>query len=116
MGQLQPRDLPFFNLIVLANCVHEHDPVYSLLKRQCFWYSGSIYHIISASYDCESSTPFDINGEFDDILIPLNDYLLDLEGRWMRLKVGRLSSMVLEIIRPKFTESLKRERAEVSLF
>lgn len=94
--------------------MHEHDPVYSLLKRQCFWYSGSIYHIVSEYYDCESSTSFDINEELDDIRIPLNDYLPDLAGRWMGLKVGGLSSTVLEIIGPKFTESLERERAEVS--
>jgi hypothetical protein len=41
--QMTPCRLSFFDFIVLANTVHEHAPMYSLFRRQCYWFANSIF-------------------------------------------------------------------------
>ena len=40
--QIRPQSLSLFELAVLANAVHNHDPLYSTLKSQCYWYTLTV--------------------------------------------------------------------------
>ena len=56
--QLEPRNLSFFHFIVLANIVHNHEPLYSLLKRRCYSFANTIYLVIENSYKCKIANDF----------------------------------------------------------
>ena len=112
MRQLQPHGLSLFHLIILANTVHDHDPMYSLLKRQCYWFANTIYHVVACSYNCTIVQAGE-NIETEQIRIPPNMYLLDLAERWRGVKVSRVSETILELMKQKFKERLDKESAEV---
>jgi hypothetical protein len=112
--QLQPHGLTLFHLIILANLVHNHDPLYSLLKRQCYWFANTIFYVILNSLPCTNV----INGGdpsnemIEDARIPPNDYLPDLAGRWMGFRVMSTSKQLIELmsakLEPKHAEELTR--------
>jgi hypothetical protein len=51
--QLMPHGLTLYELIRLAKVVHDEDPVYSLLSRQCYWYANTIVEVVKKEFDCE---------------------------------------------------------------
>src|ERR1700678_13237 len=44
------HSLSLFNLAVLANAVHIHAPLYSILGNHCFWFSNIICNILEQEY------------------------------------------------------------------
>jgi hypothetical protein len=113
--QLQPHGLTLFRLIVLANTVHNHDPLYSLLKCQCYWFANTIYHVISNTYSC---TDIITGGEprnemIEEVRIPPNDYLPDLAGRWMDVRVSNVSNTLIRLVEEKFESDYDEELAKV---
>jgi hypothetical protein len=109
--QLVPHDLSLFNLVVLANVVHEHHPVYSLLRRQCYWYANTIFEVISLSNACTILGAPTL--EFDDVRIPPRLYLPDLAGRWMGLRISIVSAKIVELMKGKFEDRSARELTTV---
>ena len=92
--QLQPHTLSLFHLIIFINTVHDYDPMYSLLKRQCYWFENTIYHVVAHSYNCIIVQARE-NLETKQICIPPNKYLLDLAEWWRGVKVSRVSKTIL---------------------
>jgi len=37
--------------------LHNYDPLYLLLKRQCYWFANTIYYVISNTYSCTTIPP-----------------------------------------------------------
>ena len=101
--------------MILANVVHDHSPLYSLLKCQCYWYSNTIFSVIANSYACEGvSVPEGY--EMDDLTIPLNSYLPHLGGTWMGVNINTISNAVVEVMKENFQKHLEAVLTEVSIF
>ena len=50
--QIRPQSLSLFELAVLADTIHNHDPLYSILKHQCFWFVTTLCNVVTREYDC----------------------------------------------------------------
>lgn len=114
--QLQPDALSLFDLIILANTVHDHDPLYSLLKRQCYWFANVIYLVVSSTYNCRHDVIQAGDDEQDHIRIPLNTYLPDKAGRWMGVLVSKVSETVIPVMKEKFEACRAKELTKVFFF
>lgn len=115
MRQLKPENLSFFELIILANTVHDYAPLYSLFRRQCFWFSNTIYDVIEKSYKCEIAQDEAYeSGELDsDIRIPPDVYLPSLAGRWKGILVTKVSEKVVLDVREKFVVDFKKSTTQI---
>jgi hypothetical protein len=106
--QLTPDKLSFFQLITLADTVHDHDPLYTLFKRQCYWYANTIYCVIEQSYTVrERVLVEDPGSDLDSDLripphIPPHLYLPPSAGRWKGLLVMVVSEDVVRQVKRKF--------------
>jgi hypothetical protein len=60
LRQFKPKGLKLFHLIVLAHVVSMEGPKYMRLKKNCYWYVGTIYDAIMAYFgEDHSRTPED---------------------------------------------------------
>jgi hypothetical protein len=103
-GQGHPELTPGYPCPSLANVVHEHDPLYSLLLPQCYWFSNMIYEVV-ASYGCHGVIRRDkISSpkKKQEVQIPVNNYLPKIAGHWFGLLVSKISKTMLKIMRAKF--------------
>ena len=109
--QIQPQSLPLFKVVVLADVVHNYAPLYSLFKRQCYWFVFIICAVILKT--CTCSTIGSPNHTEDEIRIPPNSYLPDVAGRWMGILVRGVEEAVLKIIVEKYKAQCAEKWAEV---
>jgi hypothetical protein len=114
LRQIAPKSLSLFELAVLADTVHNYDPLYSTLKSQCYWFANLICNVITRSYVCKEVTNSSFSIKDDDICIPPNNYLLHLAGTWMGILVSDVEDTVTSIIALKFKEYLREKQEEVS--
>ena len=110
--QIQPQGLTLFKVAVLADVVHEYAPLYSLFRRQCYWFAFIICAVIMRICTCSSVGSPDISTR-DDICIPPNSYLPDLAGRWMGILVRGVEEAVLKIMIDKFNARYAEKLDEV---
>jgi hypothetical protein len=103
--QFKPRNLAFFDLIVLASVVHDHKPRYSLLKNQCYWYSNLVYLVVEERYSSKRETAdYSIVDEFESSRISPDSYLPDSAGQWNGFKVSDIPEDDVKVIEQKFEE------------
>jgi hypothetical protein len=116
--KLEASTLPLFDLAVLADCVHNLAPLYSLLEHHCYWFVQILCAVIEKSYPCTTirSKRYAPVSE-DTILIPANDYLPDLEGRTMGILVCRVEEAVVSLVASEFEayKAVKLEEVHSSL-
>jgi hypothetical protein len=99
--QITPQSLSLFQVVVLADVVHNYAPLYSLFRRQCYWFAFIICAVIMKICTCSSiGSPYLISQ--DEIRVPPNSYLPDLAGRWMGILVSGVEEAVLKIIIDKY--------------
>jgi hypothetical protein len=48
--ELKPNSLTFFELIILAQTVHEFAPQYSTLEKNCYWFCNTVFHACKVIY------------------------------------------------------------------
>ena len=116
--QIRPRSLSLFHLAVLADVVHNHASLYSILKQQCFWFLRIICDVVRREYVCTSvpsQADFISN---DDIFIPQNNYLPDLEGRWMGIMINRVEEVVTSAMVTNFRKyhQEKEDKVHFSIY
>ena len=109
--QIQPQELTLFQVAVLADVVHEYAPLYSLFRRQCYWFAFIICAVIMRICTCSSVGSPDIHT--DDIRVPPNNYLPNLAGRWMGILVRGVEEAVLKIVIDKFNARYDEKLNEV---
>lgn len=109
--QIQPQSLTLFNVVVLADVVHNYAPLYSLFRRQCYWFVFIICAVILKT--CTCSTIGSPNHTEEEMRIPPNSYLPDLAGRWMGILVRGVEEAVLKIIVEKYNARCDEKLAEV---
>ena len=110
--KLKPGTLPLFDLATLADCVHNHAALYSMLEHHCYWFVQIICGIIEKLYPCTTIR----NKQYapvsmDNICMPANDYLPDLEGRTMGILVCRVEEAVISLMASEF-EAYKTAKLE----
>jgi hypothetical protein len=109
--QIQPQSLSLFKVAVLADVVHNYAPLYSLFRRQCYWFAFIICAVILKTCTCSSiGSPLFME---DEICIPPNSYLPDLAGRWMGILVRGVEEAVLKIIIEKYNARCQEKLDEV---
>lgn len=117
VNQVHPQSLFLFDLLILADVVHDYDPIYSLLKSQCFWYACTICKVVSMEYTCSTTGGNrGYSGVRDSVRVPRNQYLPDLAGRWYGILITRVERAVSEVIRQKFRTRVEEKKAEVFFF
>lgn len=110
--QIQPKALSLFQVVVLADVVHNYAPLYSLFKRQCYWFAFIICAVILKTCTCSSIGSPGLHAE-DDICIPPNSYLPNLAGRWMGILVRGVEEAVLKIMIEKYEARCDEKLDEV---
>ena len=110
--KLEPGTLPLIDLAILADCVHNHAMLYSMLEHHCYWFVQIICGIIKKLYPCTSiqSKQYAPVSK-DNICMPTNDYLPDLEGRTMGILVCRVEEAVVSLMASEF-ETYKAAKLE----
>ncbi len=112
--KLKPNSLSLFDLAVLADSVHNHDPLYSVLKHHDYWFAEIVCAVIEKVFPCTSihSKKY-APVSMDTICIPANDYLLDLAGRTMDLLVCKVEEAVVSVVADNFQTYKEAKRTEV---
>jgi hypothetical protein len=110
--QIQPQSLSLFQVIILADVVHNYAPLYSLFRCQCYWFAFIICAVILKTCTCSSIGSPDLHTE-DDICIPPNSYLPNLAGRWMGILVRGVEEAVLKIMIEKYNARCAEKLDEV---
>jgi hypothetical protein len=112
--RLEPNVLSLFDLATLAHCVHDHDPLYTVLEHHCYWFVQIICTIVEMTYHCtvihnKMYAPVTM----DTVCIPSNDYLPDLAGRTMGILVCKVEEAVASVVAAKFLTYKEAKHAEV---
>ena len=111
--QIRPQSLSLFELAVLADTIHNHDPQYSILKHQCFWFATTLCHVVGREYKCTmvtSSAPFVSRVDIR------NSYLPEVGGRWRGFMINDVEDdSVLLAISANFRKHLEQKHDNVLL-
>jgi hypothetical protein len=108
--QILPLGLSFFELVVLADSLHEQEPNYTALGKQCFWFASTICQVVEQEYGCDEVVTGPSSSSKERI--HANDYLPDISGRVGGLLVSRPE--ISPGLVANFREHLNTKREEVS--
>jgi hypothetical protein len=116
--KLELGTLSLFDFAVLADCVHNHDPLYSLLEHRCYWFAQIIFAVIEKLYPGTTihSEEYAPAISEDTICIPANDYLPDLAGKTMGISVCKIEEAVVSVVASNFRTYKEAKRTEVHFF
>lgn len=100
LRHFQPgKELTLFDLAILAHAVHKRYPKYTLLKEQCYFFSGIIYFAILSHCGLRLGSSSNHDGVVNS----------DKSGRWNNIKVCGIDvKMVLEVV-SDFKEARAKE-------
>jgi hypothetical protein len=118
------RNLSLFHLALLADVVHSQYPLYSLFKKNCYWFSGIFYmaarvidDMIAPGPESDIPLPFEESKDTTDYFyMPHYMYLPQLAGRWMGFKVSEVQEVVVRRIVAVFIKRLLKEEREVCFY
>jgi hypothetical protein len=127
----KPQDLPFFNLILLADVIHHFAPIYSLFENQCFWFANLLfeyilrYHTLPASAYASVATSSSVTASStgpvpaptpavgtpnnaDKIILPMRSSS-DEAGRWMGILISdpAIRLTVITLVKATFEQRLQ---------
>jgi len=112
--QFEPNSFSLFDLAALAETVHNHDPLYSMFKSNCFWLGQIVCGVVVKVCRCTTvDNPQYALVTEDDICIPANDYLPDLAGRWMGMLVCNIEETVISVVASNYQKFKEVKRTEV---
>jgi hypothetical protein len=119
LRNLKPRDLTFFELLFLAHIVHEREPQYSRLQKNCYWYANTIFETVAHLFGIDSSisdydTDLEVQYSPVDPLQPPMDQP-ELCGRWSSLKTVATKPEEITDIISTYKKSYREEHAKVRL-
>lgn len=114
---IKPNNLKFFELLVLANVVHEFASDYTLLDKNCYWFCNMIFDaIIEIFHLDESISPEDVGREKKYPKIPTNPHNSEISGRYMGMKVNETKGEDLSVIIRDFKKLHTSEVSKVKFF
>jgi len=113
-------------MALLAKVVHSQYSIYSLFKRNCYWFALLIYlaaknidqilgsgEIHEDPGESDDSEMIDDSEMTDDFFVPFYLYASNLAGRWMGFKVCDVKDVVLGRIVRLFLKQLEEHEAEL---
>jgi hypothetical protein len=115
VNQVHPQSLSLFELAVLADAIHNHNPHYSTLPHQRFWFATTLCNIVVREYDCitvTGSAPSISRDEVGNRSIPGFKF----EGRCMGVMTDRAEDAVSSAIASNFRKYLQEKENEVHFF
>jgi hypothetical protein len=108
VSQLKPKKtLSLFELGILANVIHEEDPNYFLLSRQCYWFIATMFFVVDLVW---GNT---LNEEEAGHPSP-NDYLPKQFGKWNNMPINQNNNAVIQRVIARFWERRKVEFSSVN--
>ena len=110
---ITPKSLSLFDLVVLADAVHVHDPLYSILKHQCYWFACTTLNVVESVYKGNGAAHDEGHISADDISIPSNDYRPHLAGTWKGILITRVEDVVSTAMVFNFRVYLEEKKKEV---
>ena len=102
--QFEPNSLTFFELMILAQVVHEFAPQYSTLEKNCFWFCNTVFDACKVIFGHRSR---------DDDNPQLHHW--EILGRWNNLKVNQTTKQELRVIVHKFKSTYSQLIGEVRI-
>jgi hypothetical protein len=110
--QVRPRDMGFFEFLVLAVVVHDFAPQYSPLEKNCFWFCNvimdavvAIFHLDETKGDNERENKYDFDLASGDI-----------SGRRNGWKIHRTSQTEISDIVTRFLDKHSNLLTAVNFF
>lgn len=96
--QISPIGLSLFELGILADVIHKHQPDYNLFRNQCYWFTSVIVAVVEV-----------LHGNSLDVPSGPHMYLPDLSGRWNGILVSNVEGKELSKIAGEY---IKRRTEE----
>lgn len=91
--QIQPTHLTLFDLALVAHIVHEHSPLYSAFKNQCYWFVCLVCEVILSIDPCRAEDQLS-----KETTLEPEDYLPDLAGQWHGLLVCDVEKAIVAVL------------------
>jgi hypothetical protein len=86
--QIKPQNLKLFELLVLAQAVHEFAPQYSVADRNCYWFGNIILDAVIEIFGLDTSVnPGDGGREASHVQIDPHRGLAGISGCWLGYRV-----------------------------
>lgn len=106
--QIAPKDpLPFYELGILVDVVHNEALKYHVLSGQCYWFATTICLIVVLLYGDK------LNSKNTNTKTP-NEYLPNLAGRWKNMLIVAPEDEAIRRIITEFTIRQEKAFSEVS--
>src|SRR6266511_3263678 len=122
-----PLNLTVFHLALLAHIIHQQYPIYSLFKRNCFWFTALIFATAKILDKMLHQGPHEYPGDLEDLEVPevprgmidmifllLFLYAPGTTGRWMGFKVCEVKSILASHIVDLFLIELQEHEFKVN--
>jgi hypothetical protein len=112
-------NLSLFHLALLAYIVHEEEPLYTVFKNNCYWFSNTFYlaaRIIDKTLANRPDLPEDPEDPrtiTDMFYLPFYLYMPEVAGRWMGFKIFKVQEIVLNRIVKSFLQRLSENEKKV---
>jgi hypothetical protein len=102
--ELEPNSLTFFELIILAQTVHEFAHQYSTLEKNCYWFCNMVFHACKVIYGQRSQDGDNPHWHHSEIL-----------GCWNDLKVSQTERTELWVIVYEFNKKFAKAISKVKI-
>lgn len=113
-------NLNLFHMALLAHVVHTEYPLYSLFKRNCYWFSMTFYlaaQTIDKSLGSRPDLPDRPEEGTDNFFLPFSLYMPEVAGRWMGFKICEVQKMMVDHIVRLFLKKLgEHEKMVFTIF
>jgi hypothetical protein len=102
--EIQPNSLTFFELIILAQTVHEIAPHYSTFDKNCYWFCNTVFDACKVIYGHRLEDDGNPHWHHSEIL-----------GRWNGLKVSETTKDELSVVVHNFKKAYRKVIGEVKI-
>ena len=114
--QIKPNNLKLFELVILANVVHDFAPNYSLMGKNCFWFCNMMFDAIIEIFHLDEL----INLKDDERLkkfvpVPIDPHNCAISGRYLGWKVNHTDSEDLSKVIHEFKKACTFAISEVKI-
>jgi hypothetical protein len=110
--EIMPSNLTLFEMVVIAQAVHDFAPQYTMLERNCYWFCNMVVDVLMEVNSVQAIGTV-VTGD-DGVSYMKKDP--DIRGRWRGWKVTQTDPEEVSTIVRNFKKSLSEELKEVKLF
>lgn len=111
--QIAPINMSLFDLVVLAQVVHEFAPEYSTLEHNCYWYCNIIVDACIELFELEAIGPITKDSE---TRVKFGPHDTAVSGRMKGIKVSHTNPADLAIVVRDFKKARSKALQRVKFF